>query len=185
MRAFLAIDCDDRLKDNISSLIKRLDRGGGNVRWIKKQGMHLTLKFLGNITDLQAQSIDQELRMLKNSFNPFDLSLRGTGRFPASSRFPKVLWVGVDGNDILGSLHREIEQSLSRQGFPKEKRPFHPHLTLGRVKNNNALEHVLSGLDLTKDEFFGRMTVDKCTLFKSTLKPSGAEYTVLAEFPFK
>ena len=185
MRSFIAIDCDENLKENISSLLRRLDSGKGNIRWIRNQGMHLTLKFLGDITDKQLEAINHELKISIKPFEPFALSLKGTGSFPPSTRFPKVLWVGVEDNRILNSLQQEIEQSLFNLGFPKEKRQYHPHLTLGRVKKKDGLEPILSAIQQSKEEFFGKMTVEHVTLFKSTLQPSGAEYTVLSEFSIK
>ena len=182
MRSFIAIDCDKKLKENIAFFVKGLDKGTGNVRWTKNQGKHLTLKFLGEITDSQLESINRELKISINNFNSFDLIFRGTGSFPPSSNFPKVLWVGVEENEVLRSLQREIERSLFKLGFPKEKRNFFPHLTLGRVKKNQKLKPILTALHQSRDKFFGKMSVDKLTLFKSTLKPTGAEYSVLSEF---
>lgn len=185
MRSFIAIDCEKNLKDNISSLIRRLDSGKGNIRWVKNQGKHVTLKFLGDITDKQLEAINHELKISIKSFEPFELSLKGTGSFPLSTHFPKVLWVGVEDNKTLNFLQKEIELSLFKLGFPKEKRQFHPHLTLGRVKKKDGLEPILDGIQQSREEFFGKMRVERVTLFKSTLQPTGAEYTVLSEFSFK
>jgi len=182
MRSFVAIDCDENLKGNISSLLSELDNSTGNVRWIKKQGMHVTLKFLGEIEDSQLEAIGQEIKSSLRAFRPFDLKLRGTGSFPPSSRFPRVLWVGVEENEVLLSLQREIERSLVKLGFPKEKRGYRPHLTLGRVKRYDGLEPVLDVISQKNEEFFGQMRVERVTLFKSTLKPAGAEYAVLSEY---
>ena len=113
MRSFIAIDCDENLKENISSLLRRLDSGKGNIRWIRNQGMHLTLKFLGDITDKQLEAINHELKISIKPFEPFALSLKGTGSFPPSTRFPKVLWVGVEDNRILNSLQQEIERKTT------------------------------------------------------------------------
>lgn len=182
MRSFIAIDCEKNLKENISSLIRKLDSGKGNIRWIKDQGIHLTLKFLGNITDRQLEAINHELKNAIKLFYPFDLSLRGTGSFPPSTRFPKVLWVGVEENNTLNSLQYEIEHSLFKLGFPKEKKQYRPHLTLGRVKKKDGLEPILGTIQKNREEFFGKMTVERVTLFKSTLQPAGAEYKVLSEY---
>lgn len=185
MRSFVAIDCSENLKENIHALIKKLDRGERNVRWIKKQGMHLTLKFLGEITDLQLQAVKGGLETAVKPFKPFELVLKGTGSFPPSARSPKVLWIGVEDSKILIRLQEEIERSLHKLGFPEERRSYRPHMTLGRVKKREGLDPVLDIIGRNREETFGKMTVEKVTLFKSTLKPEGAEYTVLSEFSIK
>ena len=152
MRSFIAIDCDENLKKNISLLLNQLDNGTGNVRWIQKQGMHLTLKFLGEIEDRQLEAIEQEIKNSLRAFRPFDLNLRGTGIFPPS-RFPRVLWVGVEENEAIHSLQRAIERSLVKLGFPKEKRRYRPHLTLGRVKRHDGLESVLDVISKKSEEY--------------------------------
>lgn len=185
MRIFVAIDLDPEIKKNISRLINELDTGQRNIRWIKHQGMHLTLKFLGEVSGDKATRVESVLRTVIQKYHPFFLNIKGTGTFPPAKKIPKVLWLGVEENKILKALQSEIDAFLESLGFPKEAREYHPHLTLGRVKSPFNIDIALAELDRYRQSSFGEMKVNKITLFKSTLKPSGAEYTVISEFVLK
>lgn len=181
MRTFVAIELDQTIKDNLSSLVQKLDTGDRNIKWVKSQGMHLTLKFLGEVSENQIPEIQTVLDRLAKDYSRFQLSLKGTGTFPPAARIPRVVWVGIEKNDALQNIQARVENELHKIRFPKEKRKYHPHLTLGRVKGSQNLQTVMETLNQHKEEEFGKMTVNKLTLFKSTLKPTGAEYTILAE----
>ncbi len=183
MRAFIAIDLDDRLKKNLEALIDELRPNGKNIRWVSAQGMHLTLKFLGEIPEQDFSRLADPLRNLVKNHTGFDLRLKGTGWFPPGRKNPRVLWVGVEAGPSLEILQKDIETAAEKLGFPREAREFHPHLTLGRVKFPSQLDAVLSDLEKHRETVFGEMWTSKVTLFRSILKPSGAEYSVLSEFP--
>jgi 2'-5' RNA ligase len=181
MRTFIAIELDEKIKAAISEFIRKLDRGDRHIRWIKPQGMHLTLKFLGDITREKMTDVQSVLNKIAKGHPSFQLSLVGTGTFPPGRKFPRVLWIGVKENSTLLEIQSRLEQEFEKIHFPKEQRKFHPHLTLGRVKNPYNLESMLSILEKNKEREFGEMTVSYIKLFLSTLKPSGAEYTILSE----
>lgn len=181
MRAFIAIDLDEKIKNNISEFIRKLDRGDKHIRWIKPHGMHLTLKFLGDITKEKMADVQSVLDKITKDHPSFQLNLEGTGTFPPGKKIPRVLWIGVKENKTLSEIQSRIENECEKLHFPKEQRKYHPHLTLGRVKNPYHLESALSLLDKNKEREFGGMTVDRIILFQSTLKPTGAEYTRLSE----
>jgi 2'-5' RNA ligase len=182
MRTFIAIDLEPSLKQNLCDLLRRLKKlNDRSVSWVRESGMHLTLKFLGEIDEDQAVNIAEILKNVCSISSSFPLSLRGTGFFPANARNPRVLWIGIIEEPALMNLQACLESKLERLGFPKEERPFHPHLTLGRVKSSLNLGEVMAELEKRKDADFGDMAVKKITFFKSTLKPSGAEYSHLAE----
>jgi len=183
MRTFIAIDLDDPLKQNLEALIDELRPNGKNIRWVNAQGMHLTLKFFGEILDQDVSRLAGLLENLIKSHSAFDLKLQGSGWFPPGRKNPRVLWVGVEAGPSLGILQKDIEIAVEKLGFPREAREFHPHLTLGRVKFPSRLELLLLDLEKHRETFFGDMRVSKVTFFRSTLKPSGAEYSVLSEFP--
>ncbi|MGD8540476.1 MAG: RNA 2',3'-cyclic phosphodiesterase [Candidatus Aminicenantes bacterium] len=185
MRTFVAIDLEHELKINISQLIKKLDNHKPNIRWIREQGMHLTLKFIGEIPEDKASDIRSVLMDLALKHERFPLKLVGTGRFPPRSQSPRILWVGVEENHKLIDVQKEVELMLEKLAIKREKRKFFPHLTLGRVKSNENIMPVLDELLRNKDTEFGRMEVEKITLFKSTLKPTGAEYSALANIDLK
>lgn len=181
MRTFIAIDLNEEIKANINQLIEKLDIGNPGIKWVEKNGMHLTLKFLGNISPEKSSSIQSSLEKAVGEFSSFPLILRGTGFFPPGKKIPRVLWVGIEKNESLQSLQARVEEEMEKLHFPKEKRKFHPHLTLGRVKKNYGVEAVLKELQQYENADFGEMKVDKITFFQSALKPSGAEYTKLSE----
>lgn len=185
MRSFIAIELEENLKIQLSSLISKLMSVSQDIKWIKRQGMHLTLKFLGEIGHDKIKEIESCMAEIARKTDAFPLQLSGTGAFPPGKRNPRVLWVGITENPSLINLQAEIETGCERSGFPREKRRFHPHLTLGRVKAFSKLEGALSLLEKNRETSFGEMIVKKITLFQSLLKPTGAEYKVLSEFNLK
>ena len=145
--------------------------------------MHLTLKFLGEIDEARVFQVKKLMEETTASFKTFSLKLRGTGFFPPNPKYPRVLWIGTVSEATLLELQERLESGLEGLGFARENRPFHPHLTLGRVKNPSGLRDVITELEKAKEAEFGEMSVARITLFQSTLKPTGAEYTVLYESP--
>ncbi len=185
MRTFIAVDLDDKLKKHFVHFIKNLDTGDGSVKWITMQGMHITLKFLGEIPESQKSDVESVLDKVTDKHSPFLLSCRGVGTFPHKSRNPRVLWIGFDKNETLEALHADIAEKLTGLGFPKEHRLFFPHLTLGRVKKRDHIHTILSRLQPYHHEHFGDIIVKKVIYYKSTLKPTGAEYTALSKHELK
>lgn len=185
MRTFIAIDLEERIKKNLSLLLQELNKVSRNIKWVKKEGMHLTLKFLGEIGEEKIPEIESLLKDISKKHNSFPLCLKRTGSFPPGKKNPRVLWVGIDENRSLKALQAQMEEGLEKLGFPKEKREFHPHLTLGRVKTHSYLGGVLSQLEKESETSFGEMLVKKITFFQSILKPTGAEYKVFSEFELK
>jgi len=185
MRTFVAVDLDDRLKTHFVHLINKLDPGDGSVKWITRLGMHITLKFLGEISESQKSDVERVLNEVTNKNSSFSLQCRGAGTFPHNSKNPRVLWIGLDKNQALDTLHRDIEEGMAGLGFPKDNRLFHPHLTLGRVKKKGQLNTVLSRFQPYHHEHFGEIIVKKVIYYKSILKPAGAEHTVLSEHELK
>lgn len=188
MRTFIAIDLDPEIKNALCRLIDELaglDQGKRNIKWVARQGMHLTLKFLGEIEEKKAREVENILNKTAENSSSFQLRVKGMGCFPPQTRYPRVLWVGVDGEEALLSLQSHLETEMEKAGFPREQRKFHPHLTLGRVKNPSALGETLSLLEKSKDRIFGEMKAEKITFFQSVLKPSGAEYSVISEYKLK
>jgi 2'-5' RNA ligase len=183
MRTFIAIDLDPEVKKTLTDFLARLKQlGQKNVSWARQEGMHLTLKFLGEIDETQVTPIKDVLNLILKNYGRFPLAVTGTGFFPSNPKYLRVLWVGVEEQPALMGVQREIESELEKMGFPREKRAFHPHLTLGRVRVPSNLKDILDEMEKHKNSAFGKMSVQKITFFQSTLKPSGAEYTALAEF---
>jgi len=185
MRTFIAIDFDNEIKNNLSQLITGLKKGSSNIKWIEHHGMHLTLKFLGEIPPEKVSEVESSLLKVTEKHRHFPLRFKGTGTFPEGNKKPRILWVGIEDNETLKILQSEIESELEKIHFPRENRKFHPHLTLGRVKSYYNLSLTLSEIAKEREKDFGEMVVKKITLFKSTLKRSGAEYTILSEHELK
>ena len=181
MRCFIAIDLPakilSRLTQKTSEFKKNLP---AVVRWVKAENIHLTLKFLGEITPQEVKSIELQLEAIGSRHAAFDLTFSGNGVFPNWNR-PRILWVGLIPSDALLSLVNEIETELRSIGIAPENRPFSPHITIGRFKDfakpgeiniiqQNFHEEVI--LDET-------MTITEIYLYQSMLHPSGPEYTRL------
>jgi 2'-5' RNA ligase len=183
MRTFIAVDLSSEIKDRLSSLIRTLRPLGAAVKWVSRESMHLTLKFLGEIDEQGAEAVRAMLSTSLSGIGPIPLACRGTGYFPPGSKSPRVLWAGIEAAPALARLQENVESGCVRLGFPREERPFQPHLTLGRVKSPSRLAPLLAEFERRREEDFGRMEAQRLTFFRSRLNPSGAEYSVLAEFP--
>jgi 2'-5' RNA ligase len=183
MRTFIAIDLDPELKRTLQDLILKLKRTGADVRWVSSQGMHLTLKFLGEIGEDRVPAVESVLRGAAAASSSFPLVLQGTGTFPGG-KSPRVIWAGFKEEPALLALQKAVEDGLEREGFPREEREFHPHLTLGRVKSPSRIREALLELEEYRGALFGEMTAGKLTLFESILKPQGVEYRAVSGFEF-
>lgn len=184
IRAFIAVELPDDIKGELAGLIDRLRRGRERaVKWVVPDGIHLTLKFLGNIQSEQVDDIVIAVERAAGNAAPVMLQLDRLGGFP-NMRSPRVAWVGLSGDTaaIIG-LQQEIERSLVPLGFALENREFAPHLTLGRVrerathKERADLGRALTATPVLRRAAFG---VTAITLMQSTLTPAGAVYGRLA-----
>jgi 2'-5' RNA ligase len=185
MRMFIAIDLDKGIKENLFALIDKLSEKSKHIRWVRREGMHLTLKFLGEIKEERIPEIENSLEKVVRNYRPFSLKIKGTGYFPLERKNPRVLWTGVEADKTLSLLQQELESQMEKIGFPREKREFHPHLTLGRVKAPSHIQEAVDELERHKESLFGEMTVKKIIFFQSILRPSGAEYNTLSEYQLK
>lgn len=174
-RLFVALDLPQELKSRISELCSF---GLPGVAWIETAQLHLSLRFIGEVDEQDASRI--QTCLLKVRQPSFQLTLAGVGAFPQSKN-PRVIWVGVEKNEALLQLRNKIERQLNCIGIPGEKRKFHPHVTLGRVKNKkiSRMGDYLAHYDLFRAEPY---VVEHFTLFSSLLSPSGAKYTKIAEY---
>jgi len=179
LRLFIAIPLGPDLKESISQIQNLLKRRNEGVRWVNPQGLHLTLKFLGNTPQEKVPKIGEAMRKALSPFGPFRVLIKGAGGFPSLKK-ARVLWVGVeDEGSFLKEIFKSLEKSLQKLGFPMEDRPFKPHITLGRLKNLKPID-LPEGLE---DQKVGVLEVREVILFKSELKPEGAEYHPLIEVP--
>ena len=187
IRTFIAVDISPVAKVGLERLIQRLEEiGMGNVRWVKPQGIHLTLKFLGDVDPARVEEILKVVDVASYGTKPFQLALSEVGAFPNLER-PRVIWVGLQGEmEALAMLQRRVEEEMASLDFSKEERPFSPHLTLGRV-GRNWRRRGGQGFDLSKLKVEEEATwrVEEVHLMQSTLTPSGAIYDRLGSVPLK
>ena len=179
MRTFVAIEIGDEVKDSIQHLRDRLDRADADVRWVRREHTHLTLKFIGEIDEARTGEIEQALARAAGSVEPFDIRITDVGTFPR--RRPTVLWVGIeDESRALGELHRAVDDALGEQGIEKAGRKFTAHITLGRIRSGRNIRKLLDILQAETGTEFGTVRVKSLTLFASTLTPDGPIHTPLA-----
>jgi 2'-5' RNA ligase len=181
VRSFIAIDLEPGLKTSLQGLIRILKTTRADVRWAQTNGLHLTLKFLGEIDEEKSAVVKHVLEGVAGRHASFPLRLEGMGAFPGEHS-PRVLWAGFAAEPGLLAFQSELEQELEREGFPREERDFHPHLTLGRVKGPVRVRDAMLELEKHSRDNLGEMTVRKVALFESRLSPGGAEYRVLADY---
>ena len=179
MRCFVAISLPEELKASISGIQDRLKTAGADVSWTRQEGMHLTLKFLGEVEEKMIPEIERALDMAVDGITTFTLSVSGMGIFPDLKR-PRVVWIGLkEEGDNLIRLHKGVDEELKKTGFPSEDRRFTPHITLGRIRSNRYIEKLFKLIDAEKGIDTGGFEVSEIHLIKSELKPSGAVYTEL------
>lgn len=189
VRAFIAIELPPDILDQVGRLQDRVrqDMPSGLVRWVRPEGIHLTLKFLGDVDRKKLPEIEQALRAACALHAPFSARIEGMGCFPDPRR-PRVVWIGVQDDretKPLAALQRDVEHAIAPLGFPTERRGFHPHLTLGRVKNGRrpAELEALGAYTTRAKVHIGQMEVSSVHLMQSELLPTGAVYTALACVP--
>ena len=181
IRSFLAIELPKPILRKIEEVQGNLRLTHADVRWVNPEKIHLTLKFFGNIEESRIDFIFKSIEEpIRNTF-PFSIKVRGVGAFPQMKN-PRVIWMGlVNGREVLISLQKQIEAQLEKLGFQPEDRPFHPHLTLGRMKSSRGKDKLVERMEKHKEEEFGDLPVEKVVLFKSDLRPSGPIYTPLGD----
>jgi 2'-5' RNA ligase len=187
LRAFLAAELPDSLQDTIQSATSGLRKTLGDelVRWVPVHNVHLTLKFLGEVSPTSLELIKQMLTTEASQVQPFEVRIEGLGSYPGPKR-PRVLWVGLIAPAALAALQHSIEAAAARLGFESEDREYSPHLTIGRVRQNlsaSEQQKIRAALDEAQVGNLGSTLVDAVHLFKSDLKPTGSIYTKLFTAP--
>lgn len=186
VRAFLAIDPPDAVIRKIAAIQDALKKSiSGSIGWVRPQGIHLTLKFFGDIDREEIGIISGVVAGHAAAAPALKLDIQGLGVFP-NARRPRVLWIGVGGETAkLIGLQQAIDGGLEARGFQRQERPFRAHLTLARIKSPQGLAGIDRMLTENGNESAGSFEAKGLTLFKSELTPQGAIYTVLADFPFQ
>ena len=183
IRAFIAIEMSADLQKQLDEIQKQLrDQIKGNpIRWVRSQNIHLTLKFLGDVSIENLELLKKILADEAINHEPFEISVGNLGAFP-NNNHPRVIWVGVKAPNDLNLIQHNLEIQMEKLGYTREERPFSPHLTLGRIARNiHDLErHMISEALITnRIGFLGAVRADSIHLYKSDLQPSGAVYSRL------
>lgn len=178
VRAFIALELTSEIQNQLKQAQDGLKKAGADVKWVEPSGIHLTLKFLGNVSLELIGEIKKHLDALVKDHRRFELSISELGAFP-KKEYPRVIWVGIPrGRDQTIELAKDLQERLINLGFMKEKRDFKPHLTLGRVRSNHNRSQLTKLLE-SVTVLPKTMQAETLTLFKSTLTPQGAIYEAL------
>lgn len=183
VRSFIAVDPSPEVVGRIGEMIRLLAKQTHGFRWVDPAGMHLTLRFLGEVEPSVMEVITERLSAIARSGVPFRLNAKEIGFFPSIER-PRVVWAGLEGEvDRFISLQAAVEEAVRGLSVHQEKeRAVTPHLTIARIKDFRTMTGVAKILQVGKGAAFGEFLVEKIALYKSSLTPQGARYTKLGEF---
>jgi RNA 2',3'-cyclic 3'-phosphodiesterase len=182
VRLFVALDLREEIRQSIRDLIARLKPLAGSARWVRPEGMHVTLKFIGYVAEDQLDPIRVALAQI-HSPHPIDLEFRGVGFFP-NERRPRVIWCGIQASPNLAVLASAIDCALEPLGLAPETRDFVPHLTLARFNTPAKMPELARAAAEIESHEFGAARETEFHLFESILRQTGAEYRRLASYPF-
>ena len=182
MRLFAAITPPAEIRDRLLHAINELRPLSCAPRWVKPDGLHLTLKFFGETTPEKVAEIQSALATVTVA-EAAAIRIHGIGYFPAHHH-PRVIWAGITASPQLAALAAEIQSRVGPLGFPAEDRAFSPHITLARINSREPIDNLLRAAAAFASYDFGTMLASEFHLFRSTLKSTGAEYSSLATFHF-
>jgi RNA 2',3'-cyclic 3'-phosphodiesterase len=182
LRAFIAVEIPAEIKKAIAAQTASLHKDAGRaVRWVASDNIHLTLKFLGDISPVNIDLLSQALQFECSQQAAFEIGVCGLGSFPNLHR-PRVIWTGLNAPRDLDHLQHKVESAAAHLGYEPEDKSFSPHLTIGRVREQvssaemKALQSALTELQVGD---IGSFTARTVTLFKSELQPGGPIYSAL------
>ena len=187
LRAFIAIEIPQEIQSAITRSIASLQKSLPKpiVRWVASENVHLTLKFLGDVSPANLELMVEALKVEARNHETFTVAVGGLGAFPTPRR-ARVLWIGLDAPAALKALARGIEAAAASLGYASESRPFSPHLTIGRVGQHVStldLQRINTALEGVSVGVLGAVLVDAVHIFKSNLLPGGSVYTHLYSLP--
>ncbi len=188
LRLFIAVELSEEIKESVFGLAKELSEVKTKLSPISRENLHITMSFLGKTDAKTARGAGKAMAEAVLSIEPFALRIEGIGVFPSTGR-PAVLWAGVeDEKQMLRRLSSELEEKLVKTGLKRADKPFHPHVTVARVKKKIQkadIQKIKNWLDENKDAEMGKMTVRGISLFDSTLTSKGAVYRLVEKAFFE
>jgi len=182
MRTFLGIGLPCGVQEGIASAIAQVRGLHAPVAWTRPENLHITLHFLGEIPTERVPLVERSMRAVASGIDPFSLTAEGGGAFPGT-RNPRILWVGfLEPLELVKQLQQNMENALSGEGFLREDRPFHPHITVGRARGSLPPAWGERFVQALSGKRFGLVPVSSFTLYESRPGPGGAVYTPLCDF---
>jgi 2'-5' RNA ligase len=181
MRLFIALDIPGEIRARLADYMDRVRRYAPGVRWPRVEGLHVTLKFIGEVKDEKVEAIKKALATVHAT--PFEVAFGEVGFFP-NPKSPRVFWAGVEGGEALPTLARAVDDSVAQLGIEREQKPYHPHLTLARAatKDPHSLKGLVPLLTAEAAPQFGTMTAREFWLYRSQPGPGGSKYTRLQRY---
>ena len=184
MRTFIAIEISEEIRNALAQIQSHLRYSGADVKWVEKAKIHITMKFLGEVSEEKIEKIKNILDKIAKETKPFEITIRDIGAFP-KIEYPRVIWAGIDkGADELKELAQKIDDALAEFGFEKEARPFAAHLTIGRVRSPKNKQVLKEKIESCRLSTFGCQLVKSVAIFQSALTAGGPLYTKLHEVKF-
>lgn len=187
MRAFIAIELPKNIIELLAKAQEILQESQADVKWVAKENLHLTLKFLDEINEEEKDKIVDIIKTTAHGYPTFKTALHDLGAFPKEKN-PRIIWAGLDNQEQFREIAKDLEEKINKLGIPKEERSFKAHITMGRVKSNKNLSILSETLSKNAGLFKNSDTVfeiKKITLFKSTLLKDGPLYERLYEVNLK
>ena len=181
IRSFLAFDIDNEdVRKRLASAQNRLVQTGADVKLVETENIHVTMRFLGDVSIGMVEKIFEEMK--KTEFTPFNVQIKGVGVFPSLS-YPRVVWAGItDGADQLRDVFNQIEPRLLGLCFAHDSKGFSPHLTIPRVRSGRNKPQLADFVNKTASHEFGTIKAECLRLKKSAFSPKGPTYSTLKEF---
>lgn len=185
MRTFIAVAISGEVREKVGQIEAELSKGDADVKWVEPKNLHVTLKFLGEVSEDRLPGVIENTRLAVSGNSSFTVHLLGLGSFP-SLKSPRVVWVGLSkGKDELKELSEKIEENLSHLGFPREKREFSAHLTIGRARSPRGKGKLVNKIEELANSDVGEFPVGKVLVMESQLSSKGPTYRIIEEVDLK
>ena len=182
IRTFIAVEVPEPVREKLSREIAFMKAGAPLVKWSRPENIHLTLRFLGDVKETDLEELFEAVRESVEAVAPFALEMKGIGAFP-NWRHPRVVWAGCgEGEGEATGLAAAVEEACVELGYEPERRPFRPHLTLGRVKQPADAMGLAEAVRGAENKPFGYLDVDEVVVFMSSLRRTGPVYSPMARF---
>jgi len=182
IRAFIAIEIDNGIKDRLSEYLNQLKKTGASVKWVAPENIHLTLKFIGYIEEETLPDLKEIINNAVSCLDPFSISIENIGAFPNLKK-PRVVFVCAQdkGNNLL-NIYERLDKGIEKLGIKRDPKKYVGHITLGRIKSQKNISKLTNALNSSKECSFGLEKVSYISLMQSELTPTGPIYTKLNNF---